>query len=215
MDSVTDEGRTVLFVSHNMQAIQNFCERAILLDHGQIILNNTPEETISLYLKSVVKNQTERSWSPAEAPGNEQIRISKAWVRKSSQTTNNDIFTTRDDLQIGFEFQNNLSGTNIFDLAIHLENEMGILVLSTNTFGKKTPALKQGTHYATCTIPANLLNQGTYSIRSLRFVINNKRIVFECSDILTFDVIIAVEKKFGWIGKPSGVILTNFDWVVE
>ena len=215
MDSVTGEGRTVLFVSHNMQAIQNFCTRAILLDHGEIILNSTPEEAVSLYLKSSLKNQTERSWSPAEAPGNEQIRISKAWVRNASKSKNNGFFTTRDDLQIGFEFQNQLSGINIIDLAIHLENEMGILVLSSNTFHKEKTALKKGTHYAVCTIPANLLNQGTYAIRTLRFVVNDKIIVFECSDILTFDVIIAAEKSFGWIGKPSGLILTDFDWVVQ
>ena len=215
MDSVTDEGRTVLFVSHNMQAIQNFCNRALLLDHGQTILNSTPEEAISFYLKSVVKNQTERSWSPAEAPGNEQMRISKAWVRKASQSTEYDIFTTQDDLEIGIEFQNHLPGENVYDIALHLENEMGVLVLSTNTFGKENAPLENGTHLATCTIPANLLNQGTYTISSLRFVVNHKRMVFECSDLLTFDVIIAADKTFGWIGKPSGVILTNFDWVID
>lgn len=215
MDSVTDEGRTVLFVSHNMQAIQNFCERAILLDQGQIILDSTPEEAISLYLQSVVKNQTEQSWSLSEAPGNKQMKISKAWVRKATPSTDKDLFTTQDDLQIGFEFQNDLPGENVFDLAIHLENEMGILVFSTNTFDKIKPALKKGIHYATCTIPAKLLNQGTYSIRSLKFYVNQKKKVFECSDILTFDVMIAAEKSFGWIGKPSGVVLTDFDWVVE
>jgi lipopolysaccharide transport system ATP-binding protein len=215
MDSVTGEGRTVLFVSHNMQAIQNFCTRAILLDHGEIVLNSTPEDAISLYLKSSFENQTERNWSPAEAPGNEQMRITRAWVRNISPSANNDIFTTRDELQIGFEFQNNLPGENVFDLAIHLENEMGILVLSTNTFDKQTPQLEKGTHIATCTIPANLLNQGTYAISTLRFVVNQKKIVFECPDILTFDVMIAADKGFGWVGKPSGVILTDFDWVVQ
>ena len=45
-----DEGRTVLYVSHNMSTIRNLCDRCIVMDHGHIIFNGDVEEAIALYL---------------------------------------------------------------------------------------------------------------------------------------------------------------------
>lgn len=45
-----DEGRTVLYVSHNMNTIRNLCDRCIVMDHGHIIFNGDVEEAIALYL---------------------------------------------------------------------------------------------------------------------------------------------------------------------
>jgi lipopolysaccharide transport system ATP-binding protein len=52
MSDVANTGRTVLFVSHNLAAIQNLCARSILLEHGQIILDDITEKTVSKYLDS-------------------------------------------------------------------------------------------------------------------------------------------------------------------
>ena len=45
-----DDGRTVLYVSHNMSTIRNLCDRCIVMDHGHIIFNGDVEEAIALYL---------------------------------------------------------------------------------------------------------------------------------------------------------------------
>jgi len=52
MNDVTQQGRTVLFVSHNMGAILSLCERAILLIRGEIDVDSNAKETVSRYLKS-------------------------------------------------------------------------------------------------------------------------------------------------------------------
>jgi len=52
MDSVAREGRTILFVSHQMQAITNLCNRAILLNRGEISQNSSTNEVVSTYLNS-------------------------------------------------------------------------------------------------------------------------------------------------------------------
>lgn len=49
-DVSTTEGRTVLYVSHNMNTIRQLCDRCIVLDHGKIIFNGDVEEAISIYL---------------------------------------------------------------------------------------------------------------------------------------------------------------------
>lgn len=48
-----DEGRTVLYVSHNMNTIRQLCDRCIVMDHGKIIFNGDVEEAIELYLNNL------------------------------------------------------------------------------------------------------------------------------------------------------------------
>lgn len=53
MDEVAQSGRTVLFVSHNMAAVENLCPRALLLDHGRLLLDASSREVVSTYLSSL------------------------------------------------------------------------------------------------------------------------------------------------------------------
>src|SRR5205085_10393915 len=66
MQDVVTQGRTILFVSHNMAAVQCLCSRAILLEHGTCVLNGGVQETIELYLKSSQGAQS--SWALADHP---------------------------------------------------------------------------------------------------------------------------------------------------
>jgi lipopolysaccharide transport system ATP-binding protein len=58
MGDVTKEGRTVLFVSHNMAAVSSLCNRAILLEEGQMRLSNSTDEVINTYLYGVRSRRT-------------------------------------------------------------------------------------------------------------------------------------------------------------
>ena len=50
-DAANHEGRTVLYVSHNMNTIRQLCTRCIVLDHGKVIYDGDVEEAINLYLQ--------------------------------------------------------------------------------------------------------------------------------------------------------------------
>lgn len=52
MSTIAREGRTVLFVSHNMAAVQGLCTRAALLDHGRLVQHGPPREVIGWYLQT-------------------------------------------------------------------------------------------------------------------------------------------------------------------
>jgi len=78
MRDVGKDGRTVLFVSHNMSAIESLCNRGILLDAGTVGLNDTSEKAVSLYLDKAY--QTTRDTPLLERKdrkGNGNIRISR------------------------------------------------------------------------------------------------------------------------------------------
>jgi lipopolysaccharide transport system ATP-binding protein len=61
MEQVAKRGRTVLFVSHNMAAIQALCSRAILLENGRLTHDGRPDEAIGAYVSSVQKSMAEAS----------------------------------------------------------------------------------------------------------------------------------------------------------
>ena len=78
MGSVANQGRTVLFVSHNMGAVRTLCQRAILLDHGKFLLDDTPANVISHYLSM--------GSGPGDAPDGEIY-----WSAESHPETENDV----------------------------------------------------------------------------------------------------------------------------
>src|SRR5262249_9016536 len=77
MGQVSREGRTILFVSHNMTAIKALCTRAVLMGDGSVSASGPVAEVVSDYLTGVASGQNAKEWGDsATAPGNEHLRIS-------------------------------------------------------------------------------------------------------------------------------------------
>ncbi len=68
MGEVSKEGRTVLFVSHNMEAIRRLCNRGILMEKGQVVSAGNTESVINGYLESGITNQSEFLIAPPKDP---------------------------------------------------------------------------------------------------------------------------------------------------
>jgi len=215
MDDVAGKGRTVLFVSHNMQAIQNLCKRAIVLEKGDKSFDGFVQDATSYYLKSNMKNKSEIRWSEFNAPANKDVRLMSICVKNNSKTENNNIITIDDQITICIEFYKLIRGENNFDLHIHLQNENGVRVFTTNSGWKKKHYLNHGPYSAECIIPPNLLNTGLYTISTLRFVTESKGNIFEYRDLLTFNLQSASDKKNGYFGKTSGVLRPIFKWKIK
>jgi lipopolysaccharide transport system ATP-binding protein len=78
------EGRTVLFVSHNMNAIRTLCDRAMLLSKGSIAAEGSPTSVVNTYLGSGRLSKAESVWSDErDAPGNELFRLRSVRVRSA------------------------------------------------------------------------------------------------------------------------------------
>ena len=76
MDDVGHSGRTILFVSHNMQAITRLCNRCILLEQGQVRMDGAPLRVTQAYLKSASNLLAVREWPDlSQAPGDDVIRL--------------------------------------------------------------------------------------------------------------------------------------------
>jgi len=85
MRDVASEGRTVLFVSHNLGAIRRLCSRAILLERGRVAADGAPAEVVSAYMERTFPDQpTGNSRVPDDAP---RIGTGEARLREVALTT--------------------------------------------------------------------------------------------------------------------------------
>lgn len=75
MDDVTQEGRTVLFVSHNMALIQTLCQRGIFLQNGNVAADGTIMEAVAAYLKTLEQAEVQDIATRTDRRGKGQVRI--------------------------------------------------------------------------------------------------------------------------------------------
>ena len=216
MGDVAKEGRTVLFVSHNMAAVQNLCARTIWLEGGKIIGDGQASQVVTNYLNLSVSTQTQRLWEDiSTAPGNEKIRLHRACIRPDKGFSSNPI-TVQTPFLIEFHYWN-LKPDAYLNLSLHLINEKEITVFNTGPVreplwhGRPFPT---GLFRSVCRVYKNLLNDGTYRVLLL-VVENQNTVIYRYDDILVFDVQDVPDLRGAWYGKWPGVVRPILEWSTE
>ncbi|HEY5586306.1 MAG TPA: ABC transporter ATP-binding protein [Ruminiclostridium sp.] len=186
------DGRTVLFVSHNMGAVMDLCDRCLLLENGKNICIGETKKIIDRYLYKTRGSQTYKKWEDKMlAPQNKSIRLDKIYL---SDENNNPIYnvSTDEDIYVTIEYQakDTIEPMAGFTLSIFNGEEKllfsSINNLEENWYGK---LLKSGKYCTYCKIPKHLLNNGTYYIglnlfskNYSDFVENRSLLLFEITD---------------------------------
>ena len=215
MSSVAQQGRTILFVSHNMAAVQSLCGRAIWLHDGRAVAEGKPAQVISRYLQSSFADASERCWEDVTtAPGNERVRLRRATLRPA-QGKPGDPITVRTPFVFEFEYWNLQTGVPLH-LSLHLYNEQGILIFDVAPIDE--PAWGQGAFpvglfRARCLVPGDLLNDGMYRLDVL--ALNDQTIIYQQSNVLGFTVHDSSELRGNWYGKWEGAIRPRLEWETE
>lgn len=216
MSDVAKSGRTVLFVSHSMVAVQNLCSHAIWLDSGRILEDGDVQEVVGNYVSSGASEMTERSWvDMSTAFGNNAIRFKRIAIRPTEGTPS-DLMSVITPLIVEFEYWNLKQSTRL-NLSIVLYNEHGEVVFNTfpvhepNWHGKLFPA---GLFYTRFIIPGYLLNDGFYNIE-LYVVQDEQTVLLREKGVLSFEVVDTPERRSNWYGKIIGVIHPQLEWHTE
>ena len=124
MSDVARHGRTILFVSHNMIAMEGLCDRVIWMREGRVAEDGPARAVVSSYLRTFATTRTEQQWSdPASAPGNEQIRMHAVRVRPEGGNAGDEI-TLSTPFVIEFEYWRTDASAR-FVPTVHLFNEQG------------------------------------------------------------------------------------------
>ena len=213
MGDVAKEGRTVLFVSHNMIAVQNLCTRAIWLRGGQVHGDGPTSQIIANYMAYSFAAQTERSWpDPASAPGNDKVRIHRLAVRPAEDTVE-DAMTRDTPLRIEVDYWNMEPDARLH-VCLHVYNEQQIVAFTTasiDTDQVTDKPLPAGLLRSVCRIPAALLNSGVHRIKLL-VLENAHRITYQDEDALSFEILDLERRALTWYGKEPGVVRPRLQW---
>jgi lipopolysaccharide transport system ATP-binding protein len=220
MQDVGKEGRTVLFVSHNMSAITRLCQRTILLDEGKILSDGLSHQVVSFYLRAGTSAKAERKWQDIKkAPGNEIARLSAVRIRNEAENIS-DTFDIREPIKIEIEYYNYVNDR--FPYAnIQLLNEQGVCIFAsgdfTNSEWRHKPRKFTGKVTSTCIIPGNLLSEGMISVLVGLTTHNPTEVLAIEQDAVSF-IVVDHSKGDGargeYVGDFPGIVRPLLKWHV-
>ncbi|MDR3763973.1 MAG: ABC transporter ATP-binding protein [Acidobacteriota bacterium] len=176
--------RTVLFVSHNLLAVESLCSRAICLHGGQIVLEGPTAAVTSRYLQNWMPKFKEVFHpDPGSAPGNDYLRLRRASIHPQ-YGDQQERLTVRTPLVMEFEYWK-LSPHTVIDLGVEVINEHGVNVFTTGRLG--SPPAAAGLLRSTCLIPGDLMNNGSYRVHVTVFLNGNAGVGY-FEDLLAFEL---------------------------
>ncbi|ULC60554.1 ABC transporter ATP-binding protein [Flaviramulus sp. BrNp1-15] len=199
------EGRTVLFVSHNMAAVKSLCNRAMLLEHGHVIFEGQTDEVISYYMKGDSGLQNLKVFD--NLFDNNIFTLNEICVKNKDDVIEKPIV---EDKEIELITNITIKGKdfNRYHVTYHLNNELGEALFA---FSHNNISLKKGLNKLHCYFPKSFFQSGEYFLSF--FLIEDKRkAVFHEKDIISFTIIDKNREIGTYMGKEPGYIKPVFKW---
>lgn len=216
MQDVGQQGRTVLFVSHNIPAITRLCPRTILLDAGQVIGDGQSSQVVGAYLSSGLGTTAVRVWPDLNtAPGNDIVRLRAVRV-----CTEDGVFSDALDIRkpIGIEMEYEvLQSGHVLAPNYHFYNEEGVY----SFVARETDpvwagrARSVGRYVSTAWIPGNLLSEGPLFVGVAISTMDPVVIHFYERDAVAFQVIDSMDgdsARGEYAGPMPGVVRPLLEW---
>ncbi|MGC9324085.1 MAG: ABC transporter ATP-binding protein [Desulfomonilia bacterium] len=214
-DISSQEGRTILFVSHNMPAVRKFCHRGILLDSGRINLDDEAGIVISHYLESDSSPWSSRYWQYNTCPGNQAIGIVSARILDSNGDEAS--FTNiSEDMTVEITYTVKRDGVvpQFSIILLDAEGNSAFSSLSNKDHEGYGKPLSKGVYRSQCTIYGNLLNSGRFFITIAGFI-NHWHDGFRIDNALSFDAVDDGYLKGDYHGDYSGSVRPLLKWKTE
>jgi lipopolysaccharide transport system ATP-binding protein len=210
-DVATNDGRTILFVSHNMAAVKTLCSHGLLLSDGRLRLAGNVGEIISTYLQAGRDTATEREWpDPNTALGNEHIRME--CVRVTPPTGESEItIDTGAEVEVGF--YNTQAGINL-DCTLYLLNNDGLILCESGHLLSANDDALRGSYRVFCKLPPHLLNAGRYFL-TVQFGKDQYYPLFRMDEAVSFTVENTSTGRGNNMSIAPGVIRPLLQWRQE
>ena len=217
-DVSKNDGRTVIFVSHNIAAVRELCNKGILLNEGQITTQGTIQSVIASYLGDTNNMSSSKSWDNYKlAPGN---NIVKLWAIKTINNNKQKQQSFRVNERFGIEIQYEVfeeghilwQGFNVF-------NNEGINVFDTHNVTSKwyNQIHPKGKYTTIAWIPENLLSDGDLIVSFAIFNLEKGIIHLHEKDVIRIQIldtfsIEEITSRGKYLGPFPGVIRPLLHW---
>lgn len=218
MSDVAHEGRTVLFVSHNMSAILRLTEETIVIEKGHLALRAPTPQAVDYYLSAGFSQEGQRAWLPDEVPADAapfkpvviRVRNSKGEVVDTLRST--EPIT----IELEYELDAPITGLRV---GIYLLTMRGEYILT--SFDTDDPSqfdrisIRQpGKYISRCTLPADMLNEGRFMIAVNASTFRVKR-YFQDEQALTFNIDATGAPGMQWPEPRLGPVRPRLTWNIE
>jgi lipopolysaccharide transport system ATP-binding protein len=208
MKDVAEKGRTVIFVSHNMAAVEKLCSKCFLLNQGELVFSGTSSETISQYLNS--SNLNQYFWE------REEPSESKAYFKAIKVYQNNQLdITTSGKLKVEFKYEikEELSSLNLH-LAL-LDNYDQVIFSSAPEDSGIKKSLKKGNYTSIVEFPEDLLIPMSYSLKLILWDnIAGSFIKYDVNEEIRFKPVETKSLINNTPGGRSGIIALKCNWKI-
>lgn len=213
MEEAGREGRTILFVSHNLSAVRAMCGRVLLLEGGRVAVDGEPASTIAVYVGASGRSMLVREWpDPTAAPQNATAILRRISVRGEDGAVPASVVTDI-PFRIEVECEVKENGGTVGLNLIFYDSENACVLASLNNhepnwYGKPMPA---GRYRSVCRIPKNLLNNGVFTVSVVLFGKNYSDPVV-VGEAITLDVQDGAEVRGDYYGAYACRIRPDFTW---
>ena len=208
MGDISKQGRTIIFVSHNMTALRALCTRLTWLEAGQVKASGDSSEIVNRYLQNHKGDNLESIWKDdSTAPGDDRVRLRSVRVILPADTA--DPITVHTALRIEFTYWNYVPGS-VINVSMILNNLEEACVFNSVSDWQPRPA---GLIRHTVEIPGDFLNAGSYYVNLYIVKDTSVGMLFQ-KNVVAFEVIEA-EATGNWYGKFPGVVRPKLRWHSE
>ncbi|MGH7884446.1 MAG: ABC transporter ATP-binding protein, partial [Thermodesulfobacteriota bacterium] len=216
MGDVSKEGRTILFVSHNMASITRICKSVLWLNNGEFKLYDETQNVITEYLNSVQLHGAEVDNKKLKLVKNsEEFELDYIKLYDSDNNVTSEIDTTQNFyVEVSYEIKKKVSPVRI---SIRLMSTEGSIIFQTNDLENHEYAelkVLPGKYKSICKIPGGLLNEGNFGI-ALSIDIPFEKVIFYNDTLINFSAHRLEKNILERKERSDGYIKTKIDWDVH
>ncbi len=206
------EGRTVLFVSHNMESVQQLCTRCLVLENGTSVFEGNVEQAISYYLSNKIENNINL---PINVNG---ISIIDYYIRDfTGNKSKGFLLGEKGSLHL---FVKNTSNFKInVNARLQIFNSKEVLITTLNTYhvNKNINISQNVTMEFQCEIYKNQITSGSYIIGVQLMDLTNKKILYQNDNFDKLEITNGDYYNTGKLpnSKNTGFFISNHDWIIN
>lgn len=219
MEDVGREGRTVIFVSHNMPAVTRLCNRAILIENGQLTKDGPASKIVGEYLRVGSGSTASQRWPDRQsAPGGKVVRL-RAVSAVSEEQEAADTLDIRKDLFIDMKFELFQDGLVLlphFDIC-NAEGELLFISVDHDPDWRLRPRPK-GTYTTRAKIPGNFLAEGMHYVNFHVLSLNPNKLLASEEGAIVFNVVDSQDgdsARGDYTGAFPGLVRPLLQWKTD
>ncbi len=208
-DVSRNEGRTILFVSHNMAAVKSLCARTIVLDHGRLAYDGETAKAIGHYMQGDAETVNTRHFGKEFDHPEIHMKEIRLCAKGEDPDTPLDEHQAI-EMHVEFDLKRNADRRRLIFM-LNTDDGVQLFTFTHTTAGVK---LREGLNHLVCSFPKGFLNIGSYFLTAYLMEDVNT-MLFHVEDIMQFHVQEGQRKLGGWMGRERGFIKPRFEWTQQ